>query len=146
MTEELTNQLRELVSLMGFDDFELNQDPEHKVISITIHDPYLTQERVPDLVVNLNRVGRLLTKQKSLEHILIDVNNYRREREGLIVELAKAAARKAIASGEMVSLPTMNAYERRLVHTELATRPDVKTESVGEGKDRYVIVKIVVDN
>ena len=95
MTEELTNQLRELVSLMGFDDFELNQDPEHKVISITIHDPYLTQERVPDLVVNLNRVGRLLTKQKSLEHILIDVNNYRREREGLIVELAKASCEES---------------------------------------------------
>lgn len=131
---------------MGFDDFEFTQDQEHKVISIVIHDPYLTQERVPNLVVNLNRVGRLFTKQMSLEPILIDVNNYRRERETLIIELARAAARKVVASGEVVSLPTMNAYERRLVHTELATRPDVKTESVGEGKDRYVVVKVVIEN
>lgn len=145
MTEELTNRLRELISLMGFDDFEFNQDHEHKVISVVIHDEYLTQERVPNLVVNLNRVARLFTKQMALEPVLIDVNNYRREREGLIIELAKAAARKAVASGETISLPTMNAYERRLVHTELATRPDVKTESVGEGKDRYVVVKIVID-
>ncbi len=143
MTEETINRLRELVSLMGFSDVEFNQDNEHKVISITIQDPYLTQERVPNLVVNLNRVGRLFTKQTSSEPILIDVNNYRRERENLIVELAKAAARKAVASGEAVSLPTMNAYERRLVHTELAERPDVKTESIGEGKDRYVIIKLI---
>jgi len=128
---------------MGFDDFGLNQDDEHKIVSITISDPYITQERVPNLVVNLNRVGRLLTKQMSLESIFIDVNNYRRERENLIIELAKAAARKVVASGDMVSLPAMNAYERRLIHTELSTRPDVKTESVGEGKDRYVIVKLV---
>lgn len=146
MTEELTNRLRELVSLMGFSDFEFNPDFEHKVISILIRDPYLTQERVPNLVVNLNRVGRLFTKQMSLEPVLIDVNNYRHERENLIIELAKAAARKVVASGEAVSLPTMNAYERRLVHTELASRPDVKTESVGEGRDRYVVVKLVGEN
>lgn len=145
MTQELIDQIKELVSLMGFDEFELNADQERKLISITIRDSYLNQERVPNLVLNLNRVGRLFTKQVEVEPILIDVNNYRRERENLIVELARAAARKAIASREAVSLPTMNAYERRLVHTELATRPDVKTESVGEGKDRYVVIRIVTD-
>ncbi|MCL4405455.1 MAG: hypothetical protein M1361_00665 [Patescibacteria group bacterium] len=144
--EELANQIKELVGLMGFNDFEFNPDYEHKVISIIISDPYLTTERVPNLVVNLNRVGRLFTKQMSSEPVLIDVNNYRRERENLIIELAKAAARKVVASKEEVSLPTMNAYERRLVHTELSTRPDVKTESVGEGNNRYVVVKLVESN
>ena len=71
----------------------------------------------------------------------MDVNNYRRERERLIIELAQAAARKALASKSSVDLPVLNAYERRLVHVELATRPDIKTESVGEGKDRHVVVK-----
>ncbi len=145
MTEEPTNQLKELVGLMGFGDFEFIIDHEHNFVSIIINDNYLTKERVPNLVLNLNRVGRLITKKMGLEPILVDVNNYRRERENLIVELAKAAARKAIASQEDVSLPTMNAYERRLIHTELATRPDVKTESVGEGRNRYVVVRLVID-
>ena len=35
----------------------------------------------------------------------------------------------------------MNSYERRLVHTALAIHPDVTTESVGEGKERYVVIK-----
>ena len=75
------------------------------------------------------------------ESVFIDVNNYRKEREKIIIELAKAAARKVAATQKEVSLPVMNAYERRLVHLELSSRPDVATESVGEAKERYVVVK-----
>jgi predicted RNA-binding protein Jag len=39
----------------------------------------------------------------------------------------------------------MNAYERRLIHAELAARPDVKTESLGEGRGRYVVVKPILE-
>ena len=35
----------------------------------------------------------------------------------------------------------MNSYERRLVHVELAVHPSVTTESAGEGRERYVIIK-----
>ncbi len=71
----------------------------------------------------------------------MDINNYRRERERLISELAKAAARKALMNKQEVKLPAMNAYERRIIHLELASRPDVKTESYGEGRERYIVVK-----
>lgn len=130
---------------MGFNDvvFETTTNPQ--LVSIIINDPLLTPERVPDLVVNMNRVARLVAKQLQLDPLVVDINNYRRERESLIIELARAAARKAVAAKESVSLPTMNAYERRLVHTELAMRPDVTTESVGEGKNRYVVIKIVAE-
>jgi spoIIIJ-associated protein len=59
----------------------------------------------------------------------------------LILEIAKASAQKVIALKQEVRLPAMNAYERRLIHTELSMRPDVKTESVGEGKDRAVVIR-----
>ena len=35
----------------------------------------------------------------------------------------------------------MNAYERRLVHVELAVHPDVRTESEGDGRERCVVIK-----
>lgn len=141
--EEFTNHLKELVSLMGFGEAVFEEGTSHELVSIIINDSFLTPERVPDLVLNLNRVSRLIAKRLGVNPLIVDVNNYRKERENLIVELARAAARKAVAAKESVSLPTMNAYERRLVHTELAMRPDVTTESVGEGRDRYVIVKVV---
>ncbi len=141
--EEFTNHLKELVNLMGFGEAVFEEGIGHKLVSIIINDSFLTPERVPDLVLNLNRVSRLIAKHFGVSPLIVDVNNYRKERENLIVELARAAARKAVAAKEPVPLPTMNAYERRLVHTELAMRPDVTTESIGEGRDRYVIVKVV---
>jgi len=59
----------------------------------------------------------------------------------LIVELAKAAARKSLAEKKEISLPPMNAYERRIVHLELSSRPDIKTESIGEGRERYIVIR-----
>ena len=35
----------------------------------------------------------------------------------------------------------MNAYERRLIHVEIANHPDLKTESIGEGRERRVVIK-----
>jgi len=35
----------------------------------------------------------------------------------------------------------MNGYERRLIHLELSSHPDVRTESVGKDKSRYIIIK-----
>jgi spoIIIJ-associated protein len=73
--------------------------------------------------------------------LFLDINRYRQERENLITELAKAAAKKALATKGEIPLPAMNSYERRLVHVALAVHPDVMTESAGAGKGRYVIIK-----
>lgn len=139
--DSLIEQLNKLVGLMGFTDFSIEVDGANKVISLILEDPTLTPERLPGLVLNLNRVVRLLAKKRDIYPVLVDVNGYRKERERLILELAKAAARRAVATKEAVNLPVMNAYERRIIHAELSIRPDVVTESVGNDKERYVVVK-----
>ncbi|OGY58990.1 MAG: hypothetical protein A3E61_00305 [Candidatus Colwellbacteria bacterium RIFCSPHIGHO2_12_FULL_43_12] len=128
---------------MGFNSSQLEVTEETRLLSITIEDEFLNTTRLPSVVLNLNRIARLMAKKMGIEPVVVDVNNYRRERERLIIELAKAAARRAIATKESVNLPAMNAYERRLIHAELSMRPDVATESVGEGKDRFVVVKAI---
>ncbi|MEK7195659.1 MAG: R3H domain-containing nucleic acid-binding protein [Patescibacteria group bacterium] len=139
--ENLKEQLNKLVSLMGFTNFSIEADSGNKIISLTLEDPTLTTERLPGLVLNLNRVVRLLAKKYDVYPVLVDVNGYRKERERLILELARAAARRAVATKEAVNLPAMNAYERRIIHAELSVRPDVITESVGNDKERYVVVR-----
>lgn len=96
---------------------------------------------LPHLLYDLEHLVKIIAKKSGIEKVSVDVNNYKKERERLLVELAKAAARKVLIEKKDVELPVMNAYERRIVHVELATRPDVKTESVGEGSDRHIVVK-----
>ena len=87
-----------------------------------------------------------MAKKRNPESVVfVDVNSYRKERENIILELARGAARKAAGTKTDITLPPMNAYERRLIHSELASRPDIKTESVGEGKERYVVVKPILE-
>ena len=127
---------------MGFDDYTIEVDSEHRRGTIFIHNnPVLIKENLPLIVDSLNQLIQLIGRQKGWEPLFVDVNNYRRERENLIVELARATARKALATKQELPMPAMNAYERRLAHLELSTHPDVKTESVGKGHNRFVVVK-----
>ncbi len=140
--EELQNYLKKFIELMGFGDFSVSYDESTGRYLVFINDDYHIKKNLPVLVSNIDHLFRLAAGRYGIEKlILVDVNNYRRERENIIVELAKGAARKAAATKAEIPLPAMNAYERRLVHMELASRPDVCTESIGEGKNRYVVIR-----
>ncbi len=140
--EQLQDKLKKLIEIMGFNDFSVNYEPGSNRFLIFINEGDFFKKFLPGFVTSLDYVVRLMANKIGQEGtVFIDINNYRRERENLILELARAAARKAIAVKEEVSLPAMNGYERRLVHLELSSHPDVKTESMGEGKSRYIIIK-----
>ena len=143
--EELQNNLKKLIELMGFEDFSLNCDVEGNRFSLFVNEGEGFKKMLPLFVTNLDHLVKLMAKkQESEPAVFIDINNYRKEREGIILEIARGAARKVVATKEEITLPTMNAYERRLIHMELASRPDIKTESMGEGKNRYVVVKPIL--
>ena len=97
--ENLKEQISKLIELMGFGAFHIEVDPETKLFSVIIEDAAITATRLPTLVLNINRVARLIAKRHGVYPVVIDINNYRRERERLILELARAAARRALATG-----------------------------------------------
>lgn len=145
--ENWENFLNKLLELLGFDDYRIDIDAEHHHARVFIHsDPGLVKENLPVLVESLNLLLQLAAKKRGEQPIFLDVNNYRSERENLIAELARAAARKVVATKKEIPLPAMNSYERRLAHLELAHHPDVFTESVGKGKNRYVVVKPISED
>ncbi|MFA5083836.1 MAG: R3H domain-containing nucleic acid-binding protein [Candidatus Paceibacterota bacterium] len=142
--EQLSEKIKKLLELMGVNDFEINFNEPSKRFSITLSDNMITQD-VPGFLEDFEYLINLISQKENQQKVWLDINNYRRERERLITELAKAAAHKAILNKEEIQLPPMNAYERRLVHLEIAGHPDLKTESVGEGKERRVIIKPITN-
>lgn len=137
--ETLTKKIAEY---MGFRDYRVEITLAEKRGALYIYDGgNLLKENLPSIVESVNHLYQMIAKKNNAELIFLDVNNYRQERETLIAELARAAAKKAMATKGDVSLPAMNSYERRIVHMALAVHPEVTTESIGEGKERYVIVK-----
>lgn len=134
--------IKKLIEAMGFADYKLEIDEEHRHGSVYLFDgEQIVKDNLPTLVESLNHLFQLIAQRHNEEAIYLDINNYRKEREKLITELARAAARKVVATKKEMTLPAMNSYERRIVHVELAAHPEVKTESQGTGKERSVIIK-----
>jgi len=101
-------------------------------------------------------IGRTGGNLEALEHILrlmllketeefiplsIDVAGYRAGREQGIIQMAQGAAQKVLEVGENQTLPSMNSFERRLVHMTLKDFKGVATESAGEEPERYVVIR-----
>ncbi len=72
--------------------------------------------------------------------ISLDIENYRAKREETLRSLAKRMAARAVKYKRNVFLEPMNAYERRIIHSELQGVPLVSTHSVGTDKNRKIII------
>ncbi len=140
--EELNRTIKELLEFMGFAEAEVTCDEAHRKVSIIITDK-LIEEGTITFLSAIDHIINLMLKKAGMPMYVVDVNFYRKERERLISELARAAAKKAMITKTDVELPPMNSYERRLVHVEITTHPELMTESGGLGKERHVIIKHV---
>ncbi|MBN2342958.1 MAG: KH domain-containing protein [Deltaproteobacteria bacterium] len=70
--------------------------------------------------------------------IVIDVDGYRNRRDSKLIEDAEYLANEAISTGEPIEMEPMCARDRRLVHMIVSKMDGVKSESFGQGRDRFV--------
>lgn len=143
--DEVIKTIEKAIVLMGFQNPKVKADEVYKKISIFIDDE-LIQSQLDLLLPAFDHLINIIIKKAGLPPFVVDLNYYRKERERLITELTRAAAHKATIKKEIVELPPMNSYERRIVHMEISIHPELKTESIGEGRDRRVAIKLLGEN
>lgn len=75
-------------------------------------------------------------------HFLIDVGEFRRNREKILKQkIITVAQNQVIAGGTTVILMNLNGYERKLVHDILADVDGLETTSIGEDDKRKLIIR-----
>lgn len=85
--------------------------------------------------------GLIVSKQAGhYVQLVVDVEGYRNRRERQLRQLARRMAEQAIRSRRKQVLEPMSASDRRIVHLELRTNPEVDTLSVGEEPNRKVTI------
>lgn len=142
--------LEKFLQVAGFKDclLEVSEDYSEKLIKINIRteDSGILigkgGENLKALEMILNTVSKKLIKDFDW-YVVLDVNSYRTVYEEKLREFARQAARKVSLSKKPLELPPMSSKDRRIIHLEIALRSDVKTESVGEGENRHIIIKPV---
>ncbi len=147
--EVIKNTVQELVEKTGFSPaveiIESGKPEEENVVcNVTIgEDSHILIGQYGVNLQALQHIARLLVRKKTDEKIkfVLDVNNYRQEKNKSVADLARQAAEQALREGRAIIMRPMSAYERRLVHMELAGDTNIVTESIGEGESRKVVVK-----
>ena len=114
--------------------------------------PILVDIRGDDLSVLIGRrsetlnalqyiAGLIISKQAGhYVQVVVDVEGYRNRRERQLRQLARRMAEQAIRTRRKQVLEPMSAADRRIVHLELRTNPEVDTLSVGEEPNRKVTI------
>lgn len=69
----------------------------------------------------------------------VDIADYKKQRAERVAQRAEEWVKQVKDSGETMQLAPMNSADRRVVH-KVATEAGLVTESVGEGRDRHVVL------
>jgi spoIIIJ-associated protein len=114
--------------------------------------PILVDIRGDDLSVLIGRrsetlnalqyISSLIVSKDSGHYVqlVVDVEGYRSRRERQLRQLAKRMAEQAIRSRRRQVLEPMSASDRRVIHLELRSNPEVDTLSVGDEPNRKVTI------
>lgn len=79
-------------------------------------------------------------KKKTMLRISIDVEGYRDRRRASLVQMALRLGEKVKRSGKPATISPMNAYDRRIVHVALKDDTSVRTQSMGSGLFRKLVI------
>jgi len=79
---------------------------------------------------------------EELPEIIVDVDNWKTNRELELNDLAAKIVQKVKFSKKPQSLSNLKPFERRIIHLNLENNPDVETKSEGEGRFRKLIVSL----
>jgi spoIIIJ-associated protein len=143
--KDLTNELLSLMSTKA--TAEVTYDKENECYLVNINggeETGLLIGKKGETLLVLQTILGILLKQKTggeWERVTVNVGDYLEKEEEYLKNLALGAASRAKETGEPQSLYNLKPFQRRLVHMALSEDKDISTESVGEGEERYLVVK-----
>lgn len=98
----------------------------------------------------LNYIAAKITEKAAAEnntpiHVVIDAGDHEKKKIENLRTVAHMMAERARYFKSSIEVDPMPARERRIIHEFLSELPDIKTESVGEGRSRHIVIRFVED-
>lgn len=82
----------------------------------------------------------LKNQNHAVTRVNVDVAEYKKQRAERLAKTAEEWVKKVQQTGESYEVKPMNAADRRVVH-KVAAEAGLASESVGEGRDRHIVLK-----
>lgn len=146
--EDVKNYLKEFMEsfskLMNIPiQYELNESEGiYNFVLVSENNPILIGREGKTLDSIQFLIRQAILKQTNHQiKVNVDISGYKDKKLKILEHEIKKIAREVQKSKIDVSLDPMNSYERRRIHSLISNMEHLKTESVGEGKDRHIVIK-----
>ncbi len=152
---EIQNLIKELIekTTVKLDKISIiEESPANTWFSVEVSEPHFFMGHDGEALYSLNHLVRRIVEAKTLptktdesinNNILIDINGFQKKRVENIRAVAHMMGERARYFKSSIEVDPMSAFERRVVHEFLSNATDLKTESVGWGSSRRVVIKYI---
>lgn len=142
-TDKIKDFLKVYFKLLNFDvEYEV-EESEFVIVNLK------TNTELSGLLIgskgrNIYSFQRLLNiifnRENSDKNIVVNVGDWREKEEDRLKDLARKTVDHVKQTGQSQNLYNLTSSQRRIIHTFLAEIEGIKTESQGEGVERFLIV------
>lgn len=153
--EEIQNLIKELIEKTTVKITEITTTDDGQTntwFSFEVSEPHFFISREGEALQALNHLVKRIIETKinpdgaednSASNVLIDINGFQKKRIENIRAIAHMMGERARYFKSSIEVDPMSSFERRVVHEFLSEATDLKTESVGFGPTRRVVIKYI---
>lgn len=135
--------LNEFLKLIGDANFKIEKNNDFVNVYIDGKDSSKLIGFKGEVINSLQNILNVIASKNQNYRIkvFLDVSGYKKKREDELKCVARKFEKVVAKNGKKVILEPMNAYERKIIHTELQDSSLVKTYSIGEEPNRKVVIE-----
>ncbi|MCC7160550.1 hypothetical protein IT399_02435 [Candidatus Nomurabacteria bacterium] len=155
--DEIKNLIKELVekTTVKLNEISITEDgPKNTWIAVEVNEPHYFISHDGEGLHALNHIIHRIIESRvgprseegsepSGLGVIVDVNGFQKKHVDNIRAIAHMMSERARYFKSNIEVDPMSAFERRIIHEFLSDASDIKTESIGVGRDRRVVIKYV---
>lgn len=147
MESQLSDILDNLLGMLLLEgSYEIEEADDNFIVSIETKDAGrligARGESLDALQLLVNQMAARKIGEESFKRVVIDVENWKKQKEDELVSMTKSRAEEALESKKEIELEPLPAWQRRIIHMTVSEIKGLMSESIGEGRDRHIVIKL----
>ena len=148
--DQIKEKVKGLLVVFGItaEDVPVTHDESTNTLwfSLSGKPAYALTGRGGEALLALNHIATKIVESGATDgvrppRVVIDANDFEKKKIEGLKTVAHMMAERARYFKSSIDVDPMSPYDRRIVHEFLSSMPDIKTESVGEGAARHIVIR-----
>ena len=147
MEKKLSDVLDNILGLLLLEgSYEIEEVEDNFTVSIETKDAGrligARGESLDGLQLLINQIMSKKAKEGEFKRVILDVEGWRKQKMEEILVRANEWGKQVLESGKEMEVEPQSSWQRRVVHTVISEMGGLTSESVGEGRDRHIVIKV----